>query len=340
MKSFLFTQPGIFKMGFTNQIFSLITAIIVSIRDKKKIIIVDNFVKDHINSHLTLSCSELINLELLNNFLKKYNIIIFDKYNYVFNIQNVCKIVENERIDISSYFNENNNINDIIYFNNSPNKIVVTYTINNFTFEDYYEQNEEIKYNFNEVIYYNHFGMKESYDANLFEEILLNIKYNDVFNDYANSFFQNIISNKLPNELRPINVIHLRIEADGICHWSKQNNMSSDEYFDYIVEKYIDLIKKYIDKNSENIILTHNPDNKIVHFMKENDYIVHYIDKTNFNGRELNAIYDLLIGKYCNNIFIENDGSTFSYYLSKLLPSNVKRISIDINNIKECEKII
>ena len=48
-----------------------------------------------------------------------------------------------------------------------------------------------------------------------------------------------------------------------------------------------------------------------------------------FEGRELNAIIDFLVSKQCNNLFIgnfninESRGSTFSYYITKIINKNI-----------------
>ena len=75
--------------------------------------------------------------------------------------------------------------------------------------------------------------------------------------------------------------------------------------------------------------------------MKENEYNIMFIDKKfsgNQPGRELNAIIDLIIGRYCNNVFIGCGGSTFSELLLKYIPDEtdegfVQKITFDLNNI-------
>jgi hypothetical protein len=72
--------------------------------------------------------------------------------------------------------------------------------------------------------------------------------------------------------------------------------------------------------------------------MVKNNYKFILTEKQ-FNGRELNAIIDLLVSKSCNNVFIgaynfENEtGSTFSKYIGTMLPMNVKKICIDLERI-------
>lgn len=359
MKNFFFTTPGIFKMGFSNQIFSFITAIIVAMRDNKKILFVESFSRDFIDSRKRIKIGKLFNLIEINNFLKKYNITIFDRYDSVFSIQNIYEISENNKINYTKFYNkkynilknvkiteeitdetEKKDIQEIHFVNESQNKLVVEYKINDIIFEDIYEPNEKIVYNFVEAFYHNHFGLMNSYNLELFEEILQNIIYNKLFFTFVEDFLRPILITG-----KEINVLHLRVEPDALCHWSLMNKMEADIFKDYIEKKYIDLITKYLDKDSENIILSYSQNNSIVDFMRKSGYNIHYIDKSLFDGRELNAVFDLLIGTACNNVFIGNfnlenlNGSTFSYYLSKVLPKEIKRIMIDLDNITDEEHI-
>ena len=56
-----------------------------------------------------------------------------------------------------------------------------------------------------------------------------------------------------------------------------------------------------------------------------------------------NAIIDLLVSSCCNNIFIGNfnitnlNGSSFSYYIWKLMKDDVLKIFIDLDKIYDDE---
>jgi hypothetical protein len=82
----------------------------------------------------------------------------------------------------------------------------------------------------------------------------------------------------------------------------------------------------------------------VIDFLIENNYNYKSSEKT-FEYRDNNAIIDLLISKNCNNIFIGNfnlknlNGSTFSYYIAKLLKNNIKKICVDLDHIYEDEHI-
>jgi len=123
------------------------------------------------------------------------------------------------------------------------------------------------------------------------------------------------------------------------------NKMKYDDYKIYLEEKYINIIKKNISKHHENIILSSSLLNNVIIFMKNNGYNYHFVDKV-FDDREKNAIIDLLVSKKCNNVFIGNfnmkklNGSTFSYYIWKIIDDNITKIYIDLDNIYDNEVIV
>ena len=145
-----------------------------------------------------------------------------------------------------------------------------------------------------------------------------------------------------------INILHLRNEEDAIPFWGTINHMSPDTYRTVLEDKYINLIDKYIDKSSLTIILSMNTSNKVITFMQKQQYNYVFCDKNLVNGREENAIIDLLNGTHCNNIYIGNvnlvtyHGSTFSYVLYKLLETKpgIKKILIDLDHINVEEVIV
>ena len=106
--------------------------------------------------------------------------------------------------------------------------------------------------------------------------------------------------------------------------------------------KYIELIQKYMNKDDGILILSNSSVNGVFDFLIRNNYQVLLSDKY-FEDREKNAIVDLLVSKNCNNIFlgcINNriwNGSSFSYYISKILDKNVIKVGIDIDFINNPE---
>jgi hypothetical protein len=173
----------------------------------------------------------------------------------------------------------------------------------------------------------------------MFNDILVNISYHNDFIEKSKLFIDNNI-----NEGEKINIIHLRLEDDGIKHWSKINKINPDIFKKYLETKYINIIKKYVSKDEINIILSSSYSNEVINYIHSNGYNYKYVSKY-FEDREKNAIIDLLISKYYNNIFIGNfninmlNGSSFSYYIWKVINNNITKIYIDLDKIYDDEVI-
>jgi hypothetical protein len=339
-----------FGTGFTNQIFALITSILIAYKKGEKVIIVDNFLNDFQKSIYT-PISNIIDINKINVFLKEnYDIIIIDKNNIQFQIISFkYGTDEKNYIDLTDiikkkYVNGNRLfINKTCSFNDMKGdpcpgivkKIIMTYKINDYYIEEIYSENliSHIEINFNSPYIFT-LEMPISFNDNMFEKILKNITYHNDFIAKSQLIINDI------NKDKKRNIIHLRLEDDGIVHWSKQNNITPKLYKSYLEQKYINLIKTYLSASDETIILSSSLSNIVIDFLKVHKYNYKFTHKF-FNDREKNAIVDLLVSKYCNNIFIGNcAGSTFSYYISKILDDNVVKISINLDKIYEKEVVI
>lgn len=80
-------------------------------------------------------------------------------------------------------------------------------------------------------------------------------------------------------------MIHLRVEDDAITHWSKGNNMSKPEFKRWLEEKYIEIIRRYINKSDETIILSSSLNNGVIDFLNENKYNYRFTEKK-YDDRE------------------------------------------------------
>ena len=100
-------------------------------------------------------------------------------------------------------------------------KLFINYKINNYIIEEIYNENldKPIIIDFESKYCFDFKGF-DTYNNNMFENILINITYNDEFIQNSKSF--------LLNKNEKINVLHLRLEEDGILFWSKINNMTPD----------------------------------------------------------------------------------------------------------------
>ena len=337
------------ELGFTNQIFSMITSIMLAYHNNHKVVVIDSFLDDVSKDNYS-PISEIFNMNEINKFLKNnYDIIILDRFNINFQINSIKYGTKPDNIvDLTEYIIENFYKNDILYISKDTNfndlkgdpcigvlkNIFFNYKINDYLIEEIYDEQllNDISTDFLNLEYRNHFAFPHTYNIHMFENILDNIQYNMNFIEKSENILKYININK------NVNVIHLRLEEDAIKHWSRMNHMNESTFKEYIENKYIDLIQKYTSKTDQNIILSSSLKNGVIDFLIENNYNFKFNDKY-FEGREKNAIVDLLACKYCNNIFIGNfnvinmNGSTFSYYLGKIIKNNITKIYIDLDRI-------
>jgi hypothetical protein len=110
-----------------------------------------------------------------------------------------------------------------------------------------------------------------------------------------------------------INVIHLRIEQDWLDHVSSGRNprVSPAVIANEIANNYIKVIEKNIQKDDLTFILTGSQNNKVIDYLRNNQYTYFLFPKITLY-REMNAAMDMVIGKQCNNVFIGCGGSSFS----------------------------
>ena len=151
------------------------------------------------------------------------------------------------------------------------------------------------------------------------------------------SFYQKV--DTLLAQLDPgvkINVCHLRIEQDAIAHWSKMNKMTPEQFQHHLFELY----RKYISTipvEEYLILLTHATEHSLVEEFKSKHRVL--VFKHDTPEREISAILDLLIGARCTGTFIGchnlalKRGSTFSYFLHKMIPPELPRYFIDLDDV-------
>jgi hypothetical protein len=291
--------------GLCNQLFVMVSGIIIAIKLKYDAIIIDNFLVDY-QMNLYTQISKIINIHNLNLFLQNtYNISIYDRYD-ISNTQ--LSMIAQKQLTKQT----------------KQTRGIMSMNINKSPFI----------YNFKWI---------DELDKDMFDNILSKITFTSFYLSLATTF----LKIKNINNTEKINVLHLRLENDAIMHWAKMNKMVPLVFQHIIEEKYIGLIKKYINKNEINIILSYSTDNKVIQFLKENNYKYFFTDKLNV-GREINASIDLNIGNFCNHLFIGNfnleniSGSSLSYFLInkyKKENRNIKLVLIDLDKIQDKENI-
>ena len=333
MPRIYFTQVSNKNSGITNQIFTLVHAILIAMSQDKHTVVVDSFQRDFDNPNHRINLSELFDIKETNKFLEKYNINLYCSSHFNYKLNAIFYGYGNNVIDIT---NKTNYISKGSYNKIAgdpcpgiPKELFINYEINGQEYSDLYKENHPFDIWVNGIPSYEYFFKWIPKDNRvLFEDILKNLKFKTIID--SQPFLQEKIVNK------GINVVHLRLEDDAIHHWSKQNNMNKTDFKTLLEDKYIDLICKYINPLQKTIIVGCK-NNKIIDFLKtfNYDYVIY---NKNYNGREINAIFDLIQASQCNETLISNfnnenlNGSTFSYYIS-LLSNPKKIISIDLDNL-------
>jgi hypothetical protein len=323
--------------GLCNQLYALSGCIDYAIYTKQyQIIIVDDFLKEiHTNNFIPLR--EILDVPCFQHFLfKKYQLLIFDKNNLEITIASVFYVEAGEKkktieIKIDSYIQDNTffiskNTPIIDFLENYESKngtIHVHINMNNIPVvfstivtNGYLEKNIHIdsKKHLEKEIYLPspqlYFG--GSFQPNVFVTLLQNIPFHNSFHEYNEKTMNKMIVNYKLHSKQKINLIHLRLEEDAILSFSNEKQIPKDVFKKKMEDKYIQLIKKYIDKEDFTIVIANDYDNSVVDFLHSHNYCCSFSKKM-YPYRECNAIHDLLFYKYCNHVFIGVYESSFSY---------------------------
>jgi hypothetical protein len=315
------------KVGLGNQIYSLAHSLSWAIKNKINIVFYKQFLNE-INTNSYSNISDIIDIELTNYILEKYNIQIADYNKFDFKLVSMKYQLNNSYIDISDKMNEFmiNGVFHIksyyVFLDSNTSKLLLTYTLNNKTNTLGYDiinghlQNDII-INFTNIQLYT---FTVFCDTEIFYDVRTNIIFNNTFRNNTLSF---IINNYI-NTKQNINCIHLRLEDDAINSWSEQNNLNKSEFKTIIEQKYISKIKEKIQKNDLTIILSSDYNNNVIKFLKENKY--NYITTPKLSQyRDIAAIYDYHIAELCNNIFIGVFESSYTYIILYRIKNHIRQ---------------
>ena len=345
--------------GLCNQLYYISSMCTYAFKNNIKYIFLNKFLME-INSDNYCPISEIIDIKKTNQFLQKYNIVLFDSFNFDFDILSIKYGNENKNIDITNEcidkFKNNNsfiikkntnlfNLSDFLFnnFSEEENLLLLKFKINDTFFNYKVITNNgillnDININFNNFIFQQTLN-PYIYNDNSFEikDIIKNIIFNEKIINIVDIFFTDNIN--ILNKIDKINVLHLRLENDLIESMSKIIKFDKNEYKSIIENKYINFIKDYIDKNDITIVLSYDYNNEVIKFLETNNYNFIMTPKYN-NNRDISAIIDMHIGQYCNNIFIGTFESSFSYMLfirmykkSTVIPIIMGLQDIDNENI-------
>ena len=281
-----------------NQLYFIANALTNAISLHKEIFIINSFYTD-IETHDNCPVSFILDLYKTNLFLDKYNIKIIDTYNLTFKIVNIefgnkstvditNKIMNLQNKDLlkNKLFHISKDINLLelkevpLQSVNNGDKLYIKYEISGYMFtHEYPTKNgfliDDIHMNMNsKFLKYDNYEDNNNVDKNIviFNDILQNIQFHPKY------IYRSQTIKKINNYSDKINVIHLRTEIDAIEHWSKMNNVSPDVFKRKLEDKYIYIIQKYIQPSDLLLILSYEPENNIIQFLKQNKYNI-YINK-------------------------------------------------------------
>ena len=318
-----------------DKLFCLVNGIILAIEKKRKVVVFEDSTNMLIN---------ILDIDLMNKYLKnKFDIIITDtnyeysldyiKYgaeNFTFDLTEEIKtsfiFIKDDRLLILKNISLNTIKGDPLF--NIVKNLYIKYYINKISIIDIYEENRNCDIDINNK---NPEYIKTDKNVNMnqdiFNNIIVNIQFKNIFQEKINIF-----DTEIKEINKNINVISLIPE--------EELNLSTykDKDKEDIYNKYIYLIKKYIDIGDFNIILSDSVTNTVIDFLTNNNY--NYIIIENFfEEKEKNEIINLLSTRYSNKIYIgsydHNNPSNynFSYYATKLFDKEVLKICIDPKKI-------
>lgn len=377
MESISYILPNWLGTGLVNQLFFIILGIINALKNNNTLLIIDKFRLEPLKDAMC-PISEIIDMDHLNKLVNILNIQILDRKDIiVFFIDKILYGAENNYFDITDYILTNFYSNDTLTIpkrfalndiKGDPivgirKKLKIHYQINDKKYVDEYDEYllNGITMNLNNpyiVQSWDEIDKLLKFDRPLFSHLLKNIRFTKKYynlsenlilvnknNDYVHISDVNIdcLKNK-----KKINVIHLRLEKDMTYNMAGHNNMEEKAFIALLEQKYIDLIKKYLNKNDIIYVLAYELDNNVIKYLKENGYEYYYTKKNMFEWREPHAILDLLLSEKCSGTFIgnwqhnksDNMGSTFSYAIDTRIKEQVNRIFIDLYDINKSELII
>lgn len=319
------------NVSLIDQFFYFIHLILKMMDEKKNIMIID-YNYDEENKDLFLL--NIINWN--NHFFKEMNIHIILKSEINFNLLSVkYGNINKNNIDLTDYtyihFYKKNIlfIPKTVFLNKikgdpiqyEEKKIIVNYSLNNILCEDIYN---ELNGSLCEIILYDFYDYKNylHFDGNLLTNnyipffLFENIKFKFTYYIYTQYFF-----NKYFNNSDIINIIYINID-----------DTPSSDNISILEKKYINEIENNIYKEDKNLIITNKVDNSIIHYLKENNYPIYFMEKEYFQKEEIYLIHTFLLTRFCNNIFIgyyeENNEKKFDYYIRQLLDETILQILI------------
>jgi hypothetical protein len=344
--------------GLCNEIMALAQGIFTAIDDNKKLIVVDSF-----NNQITwvgksthIPSKDVFDFDAMNVLLSKYNVSLIDKTELEYDIISATYGTLSSQVDITKEILSTYTFNGVLFIpkhthlnvlrgDPEPNNskiFTLKYSVNGIVYEDAFTENNglesEICINVASVPFTYKFDWMTTQTRPRFNEFIKCTRFTKGYYDVADTYIDTSKDYKL-------NTIHVRNESDAISHWSTFNGVNKEDFAKILDAKYIHLIKTELSKETMIFVLTYDTDSNVIKYLRENGYKF-MTSRKDQDGRELNAIVDLIIGSRTNGTFvgtynpITTKGSSFSYVISQLMPKNTRHVYIDLENIKEPQREI
>jgi len=336
--------------GLCNQLMAFLSGIFTAIQQQKRIVIVDDFNPQIVSlgSVTYAAARDTFDLGAMNELLSKYSITCIDKRDLTYSILSVHYGTPDVKHDLTSeilnryvfdtvlYIPQSTNLN-ILKGDPAPNvpkMLFLKYSINGHVFEDSFDESaglcRDVCLNLARAPFSFEFNWIYEYNQHAFNEFTKYLRFSSTYTSVADLFLSRIQKNT--------HVVHIRNEDDALDWWSKQNGMNIETFKNTLELKYISLIEQHIPKDDHIILLTYKTDSSIIKYLNSNTYSFSFTTKS-LEGREANALVDLIIGSRANGVFIGNfnpnrlRGSSFSYTILQMMDSHRKKVLVDLDSI-------
>jgi len=349
MDRFYYVQVGAVGRGLSNQLGYIISGIMQARLQGKRFVVLSEFYRDFEQS-MPCPISEIIDLKALNLYTSTFGVYVIDETLLTYKILSVKYGARNSFNDITDiikkrYTSSNKLLipRDVDFngicgdpLEGVAKTIFIKYEVNGISDTVIYPERpaDDIVFDVSK-----RFGMEALYwialyDVSTYDEILSHIQFTEHF------------FGEKPSMPAVMNVIHIRDDDDAINFWGNINSMAPFDYREALTAKYIELIDKHFDKEIPVLVLCYNLESPVVKHLLNNGYFIFHNVKHPENGRETNAILDLVRAKESNGTLICNinpynyHGSSFSYFLWKQMSATSTKICIDLDEINHPEYVI
>ena len=350
--------------GLSNQLFSLLIRIQQARRANVDLLLIDDFMMG-LDTKETCAIDKIFCMDSLNE--AAYPVVVSGRRSIGLKIDKVEYGREDHRIDVTSHFMDGKPENsecrlrkfeipksvDLNAIGGDPcpfqhKSLFITYCVDSHypivkTYkEDCHHISESLTINLDAISYPFRFGwVKSEGNKPEFDDIMRKIRFHPSF--YKERPMNMVVG---PRPKGRMHVLHLRVEPDGIAHWSHYNRMSHSAFEEALHRKYIDILDTHLlhpgawQEGDHMLVLSYSESNPVLDHLKEKGCPYMLIEKNRCRGREWNAIVDMAMATSKGDGFFFGNfnlyllrGSTFSYVLHTLMKHRKKSILIDLDEL-------